>query len=48
MKNLILVSLIVLSSTAAYAWDGKDRDTGNRVRIDEGNLIREGETVRVS
>ena len=35
----------VLASGVANAWDGTDADTGNSVEIEQGYLVRSGETI---
>lgn len=43
------LSTIVVFSTlqSADAWDGYDYDKGTFVEIEEGNLVREGETIEI-
>lgn len=44
MKRTLLLGLLFLSS-AALAWDGYDYDAGANVEIEQGNLVREGESI---
>jgi hypothetical protein len=46
MNRVVWVSLFaaLIFAPPAFAWDGTD-ENGNSVTIDEGNLIRVGETI---
>lgn len=44
MKHLIFISMLALSAPS-FAWDGYDSDSGNSIQIEQGNLVRPGETI---
>ncbi|SFI70190.1 hypothetical protein SAMN05216206_2781 [Pseudomonas guineae] len=39
--------LAALSPCVAMAWDGYDDQSGSSVEIDQGNLVRPGETIEL-
>ncbi len=48
MKALILSLAIVLGTASlATAWDGYDWNKGSYVEIEQGNLVRTGETIEI-
>lgn len=47
LTRVIPIAAFLLLPCAAYAWDGTDTDTGASVEIEEGNLVRSGETIEV-
>ena len=48
-KFLVIIVTFTLwaISQLAFAWDGYDYEKGTYVEIDEGNLVREGETIEI-
>lgn len=41
------IALLAISSSAAFAWDGQDSNTGESVTIDSGNLVRPGNDIDI-
>jgi hypothetical protein len=44
IKTITIAALLTLSA-GAQAWSGFDYDAGNFIEIEEGNLVRDGETI---
>ena len=50
LKEYLLVLATVLAllyPLTVLSWDGYDYDEGTYVEIDDGNLVREGETIEI-
>lgn len=48
MRNIILMCLIfIFTASIGNAWDGYDYENGAYVQIEDGNLVREGETIEI-
>lgn len=45
MKKLLF--LLALLSCNAMAWDGYDSEAGSYVEIEDGNLVRSGESIEI-
>lgn len=46
-RNTTLVLLLAAMPCFAMAWDGYDYQSGSSVEIDQGNLVRPGETIEI-
>ena len=44
-KTFAALMLVLLSCVPAMAWDGFDSDSGSSVEIEQGNLVRSGQTM---
>lgn len=44
-KTFAALMLVLLSCVPAMAWDGFDSDSGSSVEIEQGNLVRSGQTI---
>jgi hypothetical protein len=45
--GLLTVAFLVAVPVVALAWDGVDNGSGGAVEIEQGNLVRSGETIEV-
>ena len=47
LKNIVFVSTIVffIGVSRCFAWVGYDQNSGDKIEIGSGNLVREGETI---
>ena len=45
MKNFYIILILVIYSVPVKAWDGYDWDKGVYIEIEEGELVRDGETI---
>lgn len=43
----ITISVLLLLSINAQAWDGTDSSTGEAVEIESGNLVRSGNDIEI-
>ena len=41
------LSVLLLSASTAFAWDGYDWEKGSDVEIDKGNLVRPGLEIEI-
>ena len=45
MKKYLFLFLMI--PAASFSWDGYDYDKGTFIEIDNGNLVRDGETIEI-
>ena len=45
--KLLLTLITFLFFQFLYSWDGYDWDSNSHIEIDEGNLVRPGETIEI-
>ncbi len=45
--RLIVITLFLIASSSAFAWDGYDYEKGAFVEIDKGNLVRSGHEIEI-
>ncbi|WP_286238006.1 DUF5334 family protein [Neptuniibacter halophilus] len=46
MKYILAIAFAALSASV-HSWDGYDYDSGSHVEIQDGNLVRSGETIEI-
>lgn len=47
IRVIATVLTVVWSTSAVYAWDGTDAESGQSVEIGKGNLVRSGRDIEI-
>ena len=45
--HISIISLSFISLSSAFAWEGTDQNTGNKIEIEKGNSVEDGKEIEI-